>query len=198
MVCIKEVPSFQSSRSFWTVHSDVWSDCCMVLCRARSCIQWSLWVPSNSGYSMVLYFNMLSYIQVLLPLALLPYATEKSVSMPPLFFPVWFLYTLIRSLFSLLLYRLSKSNTLSLSWFERWPSTFIISMVPHWTYLYLCLCCIKLEKSLQMWHTNAEQKGRISYSDMLMMLFFIQPGRPMVVHLCQKDMFPVHAHHVVH
>lgn len=33
----------------------LWSDFWMVLCRAKSWTQWSLWVPSNSDYSVILW-----------------------------------------------------------------------------------------------------------------------------------------------
>ena len=45
-------PSCQSSRSVWTRLPDLWPDFWVVLCGARSWTWWSLWVPSNRGYSM--------------------------------------------------------------------------------------------------------------------------------------------------
>jgi len=44
-----------SSRSIWTMLSDLWSDFWMVLCRARSWT-WSVWVHSNLCYSMIIWF----------------------------------------------------------------------------------------------------------------------------------------------
>ena len=46
-------PSWQSSRSIWTTLWHI-SDFGVVLCGARSWTPWSLWVPSNLGYSMIL------------------------------------------------------------------------------------------------------------------------------------------------
>lgn len=40
-----------SWRSIWTTLSDIWSDFWVVLCGGRSWTQWSMWVPSNLGYS---------------------------------------------------------------------------------------------------------------------------------------------------
>lgn len=45
-----------SSRSVWTTLSVVWSYFWVVLCETRSRTWWSLWVPSNSGFSMILWF----------------------------------------------------------------------------------------------------------------------------------------------
>lgn len=42
------------SRKIWTILSDMEPDFWMVLCRARSGTQFSLWVSSNLGYSMIL------------------------------------------------------------------------------------------------------------------------------------------------
>ena len=47
-------PSRQSSRSIWTMLSDIGFEFWVALCGARSWTWWSLWVPSNSGYSMIL------------------------------------------------------------------------------------------------------------------------------------------------
>ena len=55
--------SFWSSRSIWTTLSDIWSEFWVVLCGARSWTQWSLWVLSNSGYSMTLLFYDSSFQQ---------------------------------------------------------------------------------------------------------------------------------------
>jgi len=48
-------PSYQSSRSSWTVLSDIgfWI-LGGTLCGARNLTQWSLWVSSHLGYSMIL------------------------------------------------------------------------------------------------------------------------------------------------
>lgn len=46
-------PHWQSSRSVWTTCSDKGSDFWVVLCGAQSGTPWPLWVPSNSGYSMI-------------------------------------------------------------------------------------------------------------------------------------------------
>lgn len=46
----------QSSRSFCTMISDIWSDLWVILCEARNWIWWYLWVYSNSRYFMFLWF----------------------------------------------------------------------------------------------------------------------------------------------
>lgn len=48
--------NFQSPEGVRICFSDVWSDFWVDLCEARSCSQWSLWVPSKLEYSMILWF----------------------------------------------------------------------------------------------------------------------------------------------
>lgn len=45
----------QRSRSIWTMLSDIWSNFWVVLWRARSWTQQSIRVPSNLGYSLILW-----------------------------------------------------------------------------------------------------------------------------------------------
>lgn len=49
-------PSSSSSRSIWSVFSDIWFDFWVFLCGARSWTWWSLWIFFNSGYSVVLWY----------------------------------------------------------------------------------------------------------------------------------------------
>ena len=48
------IPKTLQNCYYATMLSVIWSDFWMILCGARSWIQWSLWVPSNSLYSMIL------------------------------------------------------------------------------------------------------------------------------------------------
>lgn len=47
-------PVCWSSRCVWTALSDIEFECWVVLCGARSWTPSSLWVPSSSGYAMIL------------------------------------------------------------------------------------------------------------------------------------------------
>jgi len=49
-------PRCLNSRRVWTLLSDIWSDFWVFLCGARSWTRWSLQVPSNLGYSVILWF----------------------------------------------------------------------------------------------------------------------------------------------
>lgn len=55
----------QSSRDVWTALSDTLSNCWVILCRARIWAWWPLWVPSNSGYFMILWLWSVT-VQILL------------------------------------------------------------------------------------------------------------------------------------
>ena len=48
------VPSCQSLSSIWTTFSDIGFEFRVFLCGARGWIQWSVWVPSNPKYSVIL------------------------------------------------------------------------------------------------------------------------------------------------
>lgn len=55
-VALVIAPSCQCSGTFWTMLSDIWPDFWVVLFGARSQPWWSLWLPSDLGYSTILWF----------------------------------------------------------------------------------------------------------------------------------------------
>ena len=48
--------NLQELRTVWTVVSDIGNEFWVVLCPSGNWIQWPLWVPSNLGYSTILWF----------------------------------------------------------------------------------------------------------------------------------------------
>lgn len=57
------LPRAAGSGSIWTLFSDIEFRFGVVQCRARGCTQWPMWVPSNLGYCMVLWFCEAARIQ---------------------------------------------------------------------------------------------------------------------------------------
>lgn len=57
--CMAKVtaPNCQSLRRFWKIPSETEFEFWVVLCWARSWTSWSLWAPSNSGYSVILFYD---------------------------------------------------------------------------------------------------------------------------------------------
>lgn len=64
------VDSFQGTQCLLLCETTVVCEFRVVLCRARSCTQWSVWVSSNLGYSMITFWSALKRSRPLSPVAL--------------------------------------------------------------------------------------------------------------------------------
>jgi len=73
--CMEEV---EGTKNVWTILSDTGFEIWVVLCGARSWTRWSFCVPSNSGYTMFLWFCGAN-------LTLLPFGVSCCRELPPYF-----------------------------------------------------------------------------------------------------------------
>lgn len=63
-MAVVAAPSLLELWSIWTTLSNMWSDFRVVLCGAKSCIQWFLWVPSSLGCSILWFYSMIMILKL--------------------------------------------------------------------------------------------------------------------------------------